>query len=87
MRRLQTSAVNSNPLRSPAVIIGGVVLLVAGLACALDDDDDDCSGMPSPQQTVFAAGSSGIRLAEPPAPVEALPDSGGFGTHLASCGG
>ncbi|GAA2396981.1 hypothetical protein [Catellatospora methionotrophica] len=77
---------NSNPLRSPAVIIGGVVLLVAGLACALDDDDD-CSSSPQPQPTVFAAGGSGIRLAEPPAPTEALPDSGGFGTHLASCGG
>ncbi|MEV4412698.1 hypothetical protein [Catellatospora sp. NPDC049609] len=76
---------DKNPLRSPAVIIGGVVLLVGALACALDDDDD-CDSMPAPR-TVFAAGNSGIRLAEPPATSEALPSSGGFGTHLASCGG
>jgi hypothetical protein len=75
-----------HPLRSPAVVIGGVVILVSALACALDDDDD-CDSMPAPRQTVFAAGNSGIRLAEPPASTEALPASGGFGTHLASCGG
>lgn len=77
---------NKHPLRSPAVIIGGVSLLLVGLACAIDDDDD-CDSMPVPRQTVFAAGSSGLRLAEPPAAAEALPASGGFGTHLASCGG
>ncbi|BCJ71322.1 hypothetical protein CS0771_08660 [Catellatospora sp. IY07-71] len=77
---------DKNPLRSPAVIIGGVVVLVAALACAMDDDDD-CDSQPAPRQTVFAAGNSGIRLAEPPTSAEPLPASGGFGTHLASCGG
>jgi hypothetical protein len=82
--------VADNLLRSPAVIIGGVLAVVAATACVCgafgDDDDDDCSLGPS--GTVFAAGTS-LRLAEPPAApaTEVIPASGGFGTHLASCGG
>jgi hypothetical protein len=77
-------------LRSPKVIVGGVLLLVMATACAcssIDDDDDDCDSL-GPAETVFAAGSSGVRMA-PPAETSsaAMPASGGFGTHLASCGG
>lgn len=79
-----------NLLRSPAVIIGGVLALVATTACVCglgdDDDDDDC-GLGTPGTAVFAAGTS-LRMAEPPAAsAELIPASGGFGTHLASCGG
>jgi len=76
-------------LRSPKVVVGGVLLFVLATACACgvmgDDDDCDSLGTTDP---VFAAGSSGVRLA-PPAQTQhaALPASGGFGTHLASCGG
>ena len=77
-------------LRSPKVIVGGVLLFVlaAAGACAGGlDDDDDCDSLGSTDQ-VFAAGSSGVRLAAPvQAQSAALPASGGFGTHLASCGG
>lgn len=80
---------NDGSLRSPGVIIGGVLLLVMGAACSSGGaDDDDCDSM-APTTRVFAAGGSGLRLAEPAdqAGLSALPASGGFGTHLASCGG
>ncbi len=76
-------------LRSPKVIIGGVLLVVMGAACACSsvDGDDDCDSM-GPTGAVFAAGSSGVRLAAPgETSTAALPSTGGFGTHLASCGG
>lgn len=71
-------------LRSPKVIIGGVLLIILAAACAAgSDDDDDCDSM---GPVVLAAGTS-LRT-NPPAPMtEALPETGGFGTHLASCGG
>ncbi|GIH08726.1 hypothetical protein Rhe02_67930 [Rhizocola hellebori] len=75
-------------LRSPKVLVGGVLLLVLATACACGSmDDDDCDSMGT-TDSVFAAGSSGVRMA-PPAQTQsdALPASGGFGTHLASCGG
>jgi hypothetical protein len=77
--------VNENVFKSPAVIIGGVLLLVTGAACALGDGDG-CSS-PRPKPSVFAAGGSGIRLDAAPVAAAALPATGGFGTHLASCGG
>ncbi|HCT77754.1 MAG TPA: hypothetical protein DGG94_10960 [Micromonosporaceae bacterium] len=89
------------------MIIGGVLLLVMGTACACSnlDDDDDCDSLgPSetvlaashsglavgqlPDAEIFAAGSSGVRMAPPaPSDLAAVPANGGFGTHLASCGG
>lgn len=83
-------------LRSPGVIVGGVLLLVVGAACASGGEDDDCDGL-GPRPAVFAAGNSGLRVTEVDiADVEsmagrsapaAVPARGGFGTHLASCGG
>jgi hypothetical protein len=76
-------------LRSPKVVVGGVLLFVLATACACRavDDDDNCDSLGS-TDSVFAAGSSGVRMA-PPAEARSavLPASGGFGTHLASCGG
>jgi hypothetical protein len=70
------------------VIVGGVLLLVMATACACSSiDDDDCDSL-GPTDSVFAAGSSGVRIAPPEeTSTAALPASGGFGTHLASCGG
>ncbi|TDB74096.1 hypothetical protein E1165_15455 [Micromonospora sp. KC723] len=57
-----------------------------------DDDDDDCALAPTGGgdtvavamrvPTVSDTGRAGPRPAE-----AALPERGGFGTHLASCGG
>jgi hypothetical protein len=83
-------------LRSPGVIVGGVLLLVVGAACASGGGDDDCDTL-GPRPRVFAAGGSGLRVADVGvAEVQsradntlaaAVPARGGFGTHLASCGG
>ncbi|MFC0503675.1 hypothetical protein [Micromonospora costi] len=81
-------------LRSASVQLGALTALALALSgCNLtsDDDDDDCALGPTGGGDTVALG---MRLADPavgrtaPAPaVAAVPDRGGFGTHLASCGG
>ncbi|RIV37276.1 hypothetical protein D2L64_16580 [Micromonospora radicis] len=59
-----------------------------------DDDDDDCAMGPSGGGDTVAlamripapAAESAARTAPEPA-AAAVPERGGFGTHLASCGG
>lgn len=84
----------SRRLRSATVQIGALTALALALTgCNMtdDDDDDDCALGP-----VGGGGTVALALQHPtvtsgrsgPAPVEAaVPERGGFGTHLASCGG
>ncbi|WBB55238.1 hypothetical protein [Verrucosispora sp. WMMD573] len=85
-------------LRSASVQLGAITALALALSgCNMtsDDDDDDCAlGPTGGGETVAlalrvpapAAETSIGRVA--PEPVgAAVPDRGGFGTHLASCGG
>ncbi|MFU8875564.1 hypothetical protein [Micromonospora sp. SL4-19] len=77
-------------LRSATVQLGALTALALALSgCNLTDDDDDCALGP-------AGGGGGtvtqaLRVSAPAAardaPAPALPARGGFGTHLASCGG
>ncbi|MEH1167157.1 hypothetical protein V6V47_17415 [Micromonospora sp. CPCC 205539] len=82
-------------LRSASVQLGALTVLALALSgCNMtsdDDDDDDCALGP-------VGGGDTVALAmrvSAPAPeraaseptTAALPDRGGFGTHLASCGG
>ncbi|MFI7428354.1 hypothetical protein ACIBPB_15315 [Micromonospora sp. NPDC049836] len=82
-------------LRSATVQLGALTALALALSGCNNgyDDDDDCALGP-------AGGGGGdtvalaLRVATPaaardtPAPVAGpLPERGGFGTHLASCGG
>ncbi|MFI7577673.1 hypothetical protein [Micromonospora sp. NPDC049497] len=83
-------------LRSASVQLGALTALALALSgCNMtsDDDDDDCALGP-----VGGGGTVALALREPvPAAVPAgaddrsaeaaLPDRGGFGTHLAACGG
>ncbi|MEV1143800.1 hypothetical protein [Micromonospora sp. NPDC049799] len=83
-------------LRSASVQLGALTALALALSgCNMtsDDDDDDCALGP-----VGGGGTVALALREPvPAAVgvgaddrsaeAALPDRGGFGTHLAACGG
>ncbi|MFG3556397.1 hypothetical protein ACGGAQ_18640 [Micromonospora sp. NPDC047557] len=90
-------AVDQRPrrrLRSASVQLGALTALALALSgCNMtsDDDDDDCALGP-------VGGGDTVALAmRVPAPVvgraagepttAALPERGGFGTHLASCGG
>ncbi|SBT48278.1 hypothetical protein GA0070611_4021 [Micromonospora auratinigra] len=82
-------------LRSATVQLGTLTVLALALSgCngGYDDDDDDCALGPA------GGGGDTVALAlRAPAPAAArdtgtpaaatLPDRGGFGTHLASCGG
>ncbi|MFE9693895.1 hypothetical protein [Micromonospora sp. NPDC005806] len=80
-------------LRSATVQLGTLTVLALTLSgCNMTDDDDDCALGPA------GGGGDTVALAlrvpaaaggrDTPAPVAAaLPDRGGFGTHLASCGG
>ncbi|WBB66243.1 hypothetical protein [Micromonospora sp. WMMD812] len=82
-------------LRSASVQLGALTVLALALSgCNLtsdDDDDDDCAlGPGGGGDTVALA----MRVPEPssarsiPEPVATVvPERGGFGTHLASCGG
>ncbi|MER7893619.1 hypothetical protein AB0C04_19390 [Micromonospora sp. NPDC048909] len=82
-------------LRSASVQLGALTALALALSgCNLtsdDDDDDDCALGPGGGGDTVAlamrvAGPSTARSAPEPA-AAAVPDRGGFGTHLASCGG
>ncbi|MFU8853393.1 hypothetical protein ACNAW0_20750 [Micromonospora sp. SL1-18] len=76
--------------RSATVQLGALTALALTLTACNNDDDDCARG---------AAGGGGDTVAlalrvpgpaaarDKPAPVAALPERGGFGTHLASCGG
>ncbi|AXO36937.1 hypothetical protein ACGFLT_25695 [Micromonospora chalcea] len=82
-------------LRSASVQLGALTALALALSgCnnGYDDDDDDCALGPAGGggDTVAVA----LRVPAPAtaargdaAPTVALPERGGFGTHLASCGG
>ncbi|WP_254876989.1 hypothetical protein [Verrucosispora sp. NA02020] len=85
-------------LRSASVQLGALTALalaLSGCNMSSDDDDDDCAmGPTGGGETVALAlhtpapsvGTAVTRGA--PEPVGAsVPDRGGFGTHLASCGG
>ncbi|MDG4806405.1 hypothetical protein O7634_06505 [Micromonospora sp. WMMD1120] len=82
-------------LRSASVQLGALTALALALSgCNMtsdDDDDDDCAlGPVGGGGTVALAMRVNDPAAAPRAPestTAALPERGGFGTHLASCGG
>lgn len=82
-------------LRSATVQLGAMTALALALSgCNMtsDDDDDDCAlGPVGGGDTVALAlrvpdATAAGRGAPQPVPA-AVPERGGFGTHLASCGG
>ncbi|SCG13946.1 hypothetical protein GA0070610_0137 [Micromonospora echinofusca] len=81
-------------LRSASVQLGALTVLaltLSGCNMTSDDDDDDCAlGPVGGGDTVALALRAPVvttgRAAPEPA-AAAVPDRGGFGTHLASCGG
>ncbi|MFV2099707.1 hypothetical protein [Micromonospora sp. LOL_024] len=84
-------------LRSASVQLGALTALALALTgCDMpsDDDDDDCALGPAgggdtvalAMRTPAAATGAAERGAAEPVGA-AVPDRGGFGTHLASCGG
>jgi hypothetical protein len=90
-------AVDQSPrrrLRSASVQLGALTALALALSgCNMtsDDDDDDCALGPIGGGGTVA---SAMRMSDPAAGrtagepgTAALPERGGFGTHLASCGG
>ncbi|MEV4545007.1 hypothetical protein [Micromonospora echinaurantiaca] len=81
-------------LRSASVQLGALTALALALSgCNLtsDDDDDDCALGPAGGGDTVAlalrapAATTGRTAPEPAA--AAVPERGGFGTHLAACGG
>ncbi|MEV6816281.1 hypothetical protein [Micromonospora sp. NPDC051296] len=83
-------------LRSASVQLGALTALALALSgCNMtSDDDDDCAlGPTGGGDTVALAMRVPASVADPagrgaPEPVgAAVPERGGFGTHLASCGG
>ncbi|MFC4019611.1 hypothetical protein ACFOW4_16935 [Micromonospora sp. GCM10011542] len=83
-------------LRSASVQLGALTALALALSgCNMtsdDDDDDDCAlGPVGGGDTVALAmrvpAPAAERAAGPEPVAAALPERGGFGTHLASCGG
>ncbi len=81
-------------LRSASVQLGALTALALALSgCNMtsDDDDDDCASGPAGgggtvALALRAPGTDTGRAAPEPVPA-ALPERGGFGTHLAACGG
>ncbi|MEV4480982.1 hypothetical protein AB0K04_15140 [Micromonospora coxensis] len=84
-------------LRSASVQLGALTALalaLSGCNMSSDDDDDDCALGPvgGGGDTVALAMrvptvTAGAGRTEPRPPSTAVPERGGFGTHLASCGG
>jgi hypothetical protein len=70
--------------RSTAVKLSLVVTLAATLAACNWNDDDDCDDESLRQVVPVYQGDLVLVAQQHDA---ALPASGGFGTHLASCGG
>ncbi|MDG4791616.1 hypothetical protein O7626_37945 [Micromonospora sp. WMMD1102] len=94
--------VSRRRLRSASVQLGALTALAVTLSgCNQVGDDDDCDSRPSTPRprslalaeyapaahvpAAYASAESGGRPAGGAA--EVLPERGGFGTHLASCGG
>ncbi|WP_241825220.1 hypothetical protein [Micromonospora sp. CB01531] len=80
-------------LRSATVQLGALTALALALSgCNLTDDDDDCAlgpaggGGDNVALALRAPAPAAARDTSPPV-AAALPARGGFGTHLASCGG
>ncbi|WP_328822267.1 hypothetical protein [Micromonospora rubida] len=81
-------------LRSATVQLGALTALALTLSgCNMSsDDDDDCALGPAGGGTTVAlamnvpATATATRT-EPGSVTAAVPERGGFGTHLASCGG
>lgn len=71
--------------RSRAVTLGITAVLAATLLGACDHDDDDCEDESMQQIRIVYASS--VRKDIPVHVSGPLPASGGFGTHLADCGG
>jgi hypothetical protein len=73
--------------RSSAVKLGITAALAATLlACGLGDDDD-CDDDDDSLRQIRIVHTSSVRKDIPVHVSGALPASGGFGTHLADCGG
>lgn len=89
--------VSRRRLRSTSVQLGALTALALTLtACnQVGDDDDDCdrSNRPRSLNSANPLPTVQARLERPgterpgTVPTAAVPDQGGFGTHLASCGG
>ncbi|MEH0820266.1 MULTISPECIES: hypothetical protein [unclassified Micromonospora] len=84
-------------LRSASVQLGALTALALALSgCNMtsdDDDDDDCALGPTGGGDTVAlamrvpAVTTDAGTSEPRPVAAALPERGGFGIHLASCGG
>ncbi|WP_405100979.1 hypothetical protein [Micromonospora sp. NBC_01412] len=82
-------------LRSATVQLGALTALaltLSGCNMSSDDDDDDCALGPVGGGTTVALAmnvpAAATATRTDPGPVTAaVPERGGFGTHLASCGG
>ncbi|MER5704179.1 hypothetical protein ABT023_19875 [Micromonospora sp. NPDC002296] len=79
-------------LRSATVQLGALTALALTLSgCNMSsDDDDDCALGPVGGGTTVALAMNVPAAAtrtEPGPVTAAVPERGGFGTHLASCGG
>ncbi|WP_245730495.1 hypothetical protein [Micromonospora pallida] len=81
-------------LRSTTVQLGALTVLALALSgCNMtsDDDDDDCAlGPTGGGGTVALAFQEPVatsNVAAPEPASAAVPERGGFGTHLADCGG
>lgn len=88
-------------LRSASVQLGtltALALVLSGCNTGPDDDDDDCALGPTDGSVVAMAFASPAIASstvangrtsgdQPPGAGAALPEQGGFGTHLAACGG
>ncbi|RGC70763.1 hypothetical protein C5N14_01340 [Micromonospora sp. MW-13] len=70
-----------------------LALTLSGCNMSSDDDDDDCALGPAGGGTTVALAmhvpttAADATRAEPRPVAAAVPERGGFGTHLASCGG
>ncbi|MGC4803926.1 hypothetical protein [Micromonospora sp. DT233] len=84
-------------LRSATVQLGALTALALALtgcntSSSDDDDDDDCAMGPADGVTTVALAArtpaTAVPLRTEPRPAASIvPARGGFGTHLASCGG
>lgn len=73
--------------RSRVVTLGLTVTLATMLACGPGDDDDDCGDDNESLRPIRMVHVGTVREVPAPHVSDSLPTSGGFGTHLADCGG
>ncbi|QOC95134.1 hypothetical protein D0Q02_02945 [Micromonospora craniellae] len=72
-----------------------LALALSGCNMSSDDDDDDCASGPAGGGETVAlakrvptpAADTAAHRSNPKSVSTSVPDRGGFGTHLASCGG